>query len=153
GNYVKLAFEIVHRVDAFEFERMWVVVTDVEGERFRGELRNDPTHDVGAVAGDSIVFGPEHILFIAEDGDEVELRARLMQGVIVRRRVFQEGARPGLLERREPIEGTRDSGWLVFAGDEEEGYFDEPENYRILSIGDLYDESNPTLIDVLLAGE
>ena len=53
GDHAKLIF--------CEEERMWVKVTGVEGNRYLGELDNEPIVLTSLTLGDAVVFGPEHI--------------------------------------------------------------------------------------------
>lgn len=45
-------------------ERMWVVVTAIDGDRFTGTLDNEPFVLDGIRFGDEVNFGPEHVIDI-----------------------------------------------------------------------------------------
>lgn len=152
GNWVKLGFMILSPTDNYDTERMWVAVAESSSDCYCGTLRNDPCHDVGAVLGDPIMFGPQHLLNIAEDEDDVDLQALLVCGVIVSRRIYADSAQPGWLRRGEPLDG-RDSGWVVLAGDEDDAYTDDPDNLRVMRLVDLLDGAVPELAQVLLTAD
>lgn len=64
GELAKLIFDPVDDAGALtgNAERMWVRIETVDGERYTGELRNEPFGgDLGLRIGDRIEFGPEHI--------------------------------------------------------------------------------------------
>lgn len=70
GDIVKLVFVL----DAPEegdpgAERMWVRVTDVQGQSYVGELDNIPGFLEGAEAGNFIEFGPEHVIDVYDEGE------------------------------------------------------------------------------------
>ena len=56
-------------------------------------------------------------------------------GCIASNRVMRDGMMIGYMYREEPIEGKPDSGWRFFAGDEDDEYNDNPDNFHIYSIG------------------
>lgn len=58
GRLVKLVFV----PDAGIGERMWVLVTEVEGDRMVGLLDNDPAGIAGLLAGDRVEFERRHVL-------------------------------------------------------------------------------------------
>ncbi|MFF3066563.1 DUF2314 domain-containing protein [Oerskovia sp. NPDC057915] len=58
GTLVKLVF----LPDEGIGERMWVLVTEVDGDRLVGVLDNDPAAIVGLLAGDRVEFERRHVL-------------------------------------------------------------------------------------------
>lgn len=55
---------------------------------------------------------------------------------LVSRRVHEGEVAPGLIYRERPF-GAADSGWRVFAGDEEGAYLADPENTVMVSLAVL----------------
>jgi len=152
GNMVKLGFLILAPTDEYRDERMWVAVAGTRGKSYFGTLCNEPSHDVGAVLEDTIVFDSRNILKIAEDADDVERQALLQSGVIVGRRIWQDGAYPGWLQRGEPANES-DSGWVMMAGDEDEAYANDLDNLRVIPLMVLLNGAPPALAHLLLTAE
>jgi hypothetical protein len=61
GTYAKIGVE---GEDGMPGERFWVLVQENAGGRFKGEINNDLVYtDLhGLSGGDTIEFGPEHVL-------------------------------------------------------------------------------------------
>ncbi|PPG98304.1 hypothetical protein C5C00_03895 [Rathayibacter rathayi] len=74
GDVVKLMFECKGRrtygLDGCSGERMWVVVTAIDGERFEGTLSNQPAVWNHLEYGDKIKFSAKHITDYDYRGDE-----------------------------------------------------------------------------------
>lgn len=45
-------------------ERLWVEVVGRDGDRYRGELENQPTFIRGLKNGDAVTFGAEHVFSV-----------------------------------------------------------------------------------------
>ncbi|MCY9738149.1 DUF2314 domain-containing protein [Paenibacillus alvei] len=58
GNHVKLGFE----EDGKHTERMWVLLTRIDGDDFEGILDNDPFNLETIKCGDLVKFNSKHIL-------------------------------------------------------------------------------------------
>jgi hypothetical protein len=152
GNWVKLGFDILNRIDRYGEERMWVSVDESNADGYRGTLRSSPYYDVGAAQGDPIAFAPRHILNVADDEDDVSAQAVLMRGAIVSRRICDDSAWPGWLKRGEPVNG-HDSGWVLLAGDEDEAYTDDTDNFCVVLLRDILAEAPEPLVNLLLTGD
>ncbi len=63
GMHAKLCFEF-HSASRVSGERMWVKVTECQAGRYAGTLANDPTATKALKFGDTIEFGPEHVINI-----------------------------------------------------------------------------------------
>lgn len=61
GNYAKLVFE-----EGEHGERMWVKITDINGDSFVGELNNDPSILATIEHGDKVEFNSKHIIGILQ---------------------------------------------------------------------------------------
>jgi uncharacterized protein YegJ (DUF2314 family) len=62
NDYVKLIFQQSGAMS----ERMWVLVTAVDGDKLRGTLDNDPINIVSLSHGDEVLFGTEHIVAVLD---------------------------------------------------------------------------------------
>lgn len=72
GEAAKILFDIETRESGTVLDRgidrMWVIVTSVQGDRYRGILDSDPgkAEDLNLSKGDLIDFYPSHICDIAQ---------------------------------------------------------------------------------------
>ena len=83
GDYVKLVFEPSplnkRRLGG---ERMWVEVEELRADgKYRGKLLNEPIVIDGAHWGDSIGFGPEHVISI--DSAPSRLARNVIGGALI----------------------------------------------------------------------
>jgi hypothetical protein len=74
GDIVKLIFRMTVRDrgtenETVEVERMWVIVTERDGGRYRGELDNDPYCTRDLVSGALVDFEARHVIQIYESRD------------------------------------------------------------------------------------
>lgn len=71
GDLVKLMFEVQGTIRG-EYqnraERMWVIITRIDGDDFVGELDNDPFSFRRLMAGDTIRFSKRHIIDYSKRG-------------------------------------------------------------------------------------
>ena len=112
GDYAKLLFEITERSAGLPSgERMWVGVTGRDEQGYLGELANDPAAITTVKWGDTVRFGPEHV--IAMPGDWPLLDKK----ILVSRRSHDQDVRPRYVYR-EPPDNDTDSGWRALVGDE-----------------------------------
>ncbi|MFT4264667.1 MAG: DUF2314 domain-containing protein [Nocardioides sp.] len=72
GDLAKLIFELAD-VEETPAERMWVIVTQVVGGRYVGRLDNQPVAMTALNLGDTVSFGPEHVI---DTGDDPPLVSR-----------------------------------------------------------------------------
>jgi death-on-curing protein len=66
GSLVKLGFDITENIEGPRSERMWVLVIERNGNKFTGQLDNDPAVIRGLKYRDVIHFTTENILSIME---------------------------------------------------------------------------------------
>jgi len=153
GDLCKLIFRF-HSDDPSHpsAERMWVMIEEVSGGQFSGNLDNDPYYIKGLKAGDPLHFGPEHIIDVSIDDDEPNLPRAWFDRCLATRRIIDEGKPIGYLYREEPMEGdingAKDSGWRLLEGDEEQAYIDEPGNCQFVSLGSLLN-ADDSFLDLL----
>ncbi|NLT30360.1 MAG: DUF2314 domain-containing protein [Propionibacterium sp.] len=68
GDLVKLVFRIVPTpTEGAGAERMWVIISETDGDHYVGHLDNDPFRITTIQAGDPVTFGPEHVIAILGD--------------------------------------------------------------------------------------
>jgi len=133
-------------------ERIWVTITQAQGalKSYKGTLETSPVFFKELKLHDEISFEPRHIAqtIVRKDDprwiDSSELKA------FVSDMCLEEGNAVRFLYREEP-DGSQDSGWRMFSGNEPEGYLDNPSNIRLLNVGLILDR-DPTLLEPLKAG-
>ncbi len=147
GELVKLIFAFDSDDPAApNAERMWVKVTQVGIDKFIGELDNDPLHIKDLACGDTLSFGPCHIINTEHD-DSDNLVERYISRCFVTRRVLEGEDPPGYLYREEP-DNERDSGWRILAGNETEEFLADPDNLTFVSLGAVL-RTNDSFVDFL----
>ncbi|ANY69090.1 hypothetical protein BBD42_23350 [Paenibacillus sp. BIHB 4019] len=113
-------------------ERMWVEVTGFNQatEQYTGVLTNQPVYLKTLKLGDSLVFEPQHIArTILREGDERWL-ADGEKMALVSRRCLEQGDAVCWMYR-EAGDNEHDSGWRLFAGDEEDSYINADNIFRV----------------------
>lgn len=61
-DYVKLIFQQGGAMP----ERMWVLVTEMDGDKLKGMLSNHPINIESLEHGDEVLFGTEHIVSVLD---------------------------------------------------------------------------------------
>ena len=71
------------------------------------------------------------------------------QACIVSNKILIDGKKVGYMYREEPSKNFNDSGWRFFAGDEDDGYCENSENFNIVELNTLanYDADTIKLLD------
>jgi hypothetical protein len=123
-------------------ERMWVRITDREGDRFTGVLDNVPRYIRGLQLDDGVEFEGRHIAdtSLGEDDGLGRYRARCF----VTRRVLHDGVRAGFIFR-EAADAEDDSGWRISAGDEPDEYMADADNIVYTSLGQVLNRDDAFL--------
>ena len=121
GDHAKLGFEYDSPDGEFGGERMWVLIDEVDGDRFSGTLDNMPAEDVLS-CGDRVEFSRDHILdFRYAEGKArpfVSPRPDYFRRCMVDACVLYDGVPVEYLYREEPDLGQpddehADSGWRI----------------------------------------
>ena len=111
GESVKLIFRFESSdPKAPGAERMWVRITHIEQNRFRGELDNDPFYIKDLEHGDPVEFEACHVIQTNVKDPRPDPTAPYQPRCFVTRRVLDGGAPAGYLYRESPDE-ENDSGW------------------------------------------
>lgn len=153
GDWARLTFVLRNpAVDGPSAERMWVVVSEVAGSGYVGELTNEPVAMSGLGPGDLVRFEPEHVIAVIDpwwapyEGKVAFANRRLVE---------DDGLDPGFVvhdpsdEQLPPlpvsstwrpegattngVQATRSdgriaSGWQLLVGDETEEELEDPSN-------------------------
>ena len=141
GNIVKLTFAFDSSNNKHPSgERMWVVITEVGVEYFKGTLDNHPFYIHELYAGDEISFEHKHIIDHDLKMSEPNLVDKYYDRCFVTNKVLYENAPVNYIYREEPMEKDEkrdyvDTGWRIFSGDESDEYMDNPENISLVSLG------------------
>lgn len=135
GDHAKLIFMFESQdPQAPRAEGMWVRITFVEKNRFRGELDNDPFYIQDLKCGDPVEFEARHVIQTSVADPHPDPTAQYWPRCFVTRRVLEDGAPTGYLYR-EPSDGEDDSGWRITAGDETDDYMEDAANSAYVSLG------------------
>lgn len=124
GDQVKLLFRSIPPGPKFEVERMWVTITDVDGDRISGELDNVPFDMPQIRLGDPVWFLRSDAIDIAWSDDRTASppaappRREYWDRCLVDECVLYDGAKVHYLYREEPDlpeENGKyaDSGWRI----------------------------------------
>jgi hypothetical protein len=139
GDQVKLLFRFDPPVEGYNVERMWVEVESVAAGEYRGRLRSDPSYMSALSYGDPVDFGPEHVAAYAWDPDELGYLAT--EQAWVPNTVVPGSEHPRRVTMRPPElrAGEKDSGWLLWSGDESQDEVTNVELFRWSELGWLTD--------------
>lgn len=153
GDSVKLIFRCDDdSEDDVAVERMWVRITEIDGDEFRGELDNQPVAIPELESGDEIEFTSYHIIDTQLDDPVPNIVQRYAAYCFVTGRVLEDEQPVGTLYRENPDESADEledfSGWNIMAGDEDDDYLDDPANWYYVSLGAVLNIDD-RFIDVL----
>lgn len=145
GHLVKLAFDLASPGPSAQGgERMWVVVTDRQADRFSGTLDNEPVVCTDLAHGDLIEFESIHIIDTELRDSKADEHDRFFLRCLVSRRVLDDHHAVNYLCRDEPA-NPEDSGWQLLAGDESDDYVDDADNIAVVAIGVLLNRDDSFL--------
>jgi len=151
GDVVKLVFRN-DEDDADNGEALWLRLSEIDGDDFTGLLENPPAVTPGLQLGDEIEFCSYHIVDTRLNDPVPNIVQQYATACFVTRRVFDDEHPVGTLYRENPDETEEEmsdfSGWNMMAGDEDDTYLDNPDNWVYVSLGSVLDIDD-RFIDVL----
>lgn len=156
GDIARLLFYLANPApDQPRAERMWVEVAETKSGRCMGTLMNQPTAIEHLAQGDTISFGPEHIIGL-NDPRWAPFESRC--AFVSRRLLEDDTLEPGLVvhdpsdEQLAPrSDGQRASGWQVLVGDETDEELSDPANVRVPNLAWLM-ERYPAFAELVFSG-
>lgn len=140
GDTVKLYFVCDdEEFDDAMTEQMWVRIIGINGDDFRGELDSEPEAIPSLQTGDEISFAADHIIDTQLDDPVPSIVQQYAANCFVTSRVLEDEQPVGALYRENPAEAGDDllqfSGWNIMAGDEDDAYLDNPDNWHYVPLG------------------
>ncbi|WP_281991673.1 immunity protein Imm33 domain-containing protein [Aquimarina aggregata] len=141
GNIVKLTFEFdSSNSEHPSAERMWVQITEINEEKFKGILDNHPFYLHELYAGDEINFEHRHIIAHDLELSEPNLVDKYYDRCFVTNKVLYDNAPINYIYREEPMKKDPerdyvDTGWRILSGDEPDEYMNNSENLSLVSLG------------------
>jgi len=153
GHTVKLSFMWDdEESDEATSEQLWVRITEINGDELRGELDSEPEDIPELEPGDAIDFVIDHIIDTQLDDPNPGMMQQYEANCFVTGRVLEDEQPVGALYRENPDEAGDDlanfSGWNIMAGDEDDTYLDNPDNWHYVSLGSVLNIDD-RFIDVL----
>ncbi|MNB76673.1 hypothetical protein D3C75_233430 [compost metagenome] len=148
GRLVRLHFVLTNPAEGGpRAERMWVEITgqDPVSCRYTGILTNAPEYLKSLKLGDTVQFEPKHIArTILREGDPLWLEVGEKMA-LVSKKCLEPGSAVHWMYRQAP-EREQDSGWRLFAGDENEAYLGNSNNVRLMHVYAIMDQ-DPSLLE------
>lgn len=133
GEMVRLFFVLNFKTkDNCRAERMWVEVSAIDGDDFRGYLTNKPIYIKDLNIGDTIEFAKDNIATVI-----VKTKLDDQKKAIISLKALQKREINWCL-KDSPL-NEEDSGWQLFYGDETDKYLDNPDNSTIISLEKVLD--------------
>jgi hypothetical protein len=154
GNIAKLTFEFKSKNKNHPLaERMWVEITEINNDKFKGKLDNHPFYLHELYAGDEICFEHKHIIDHDLEMSEPNLINKYYDRCFVTNKILYENAPINYIYREEPREQDEgkeyiDSGWRIFSGYESDEYMDNSENTSYVSLGAVLSRDD-SIVDLL----
>lgn len=143
GDQVRLIFVLDTVLEnGCRAERMWVELTEICDEKFKGRLTNQPAFITSIQLGDELDFAQEHIasLMLPSLNLNTQKGAMITKDCFLRREI-------NWAIHDEPHH-PQDSGWQFFTGYESQEDLDDPSKITIISLEDAL-EMEPLLETVL----
>lgn len=151
GNVVKLMFSCdIKNENSWSAERMWVLVTEIKGDSFKGTLDNDPSYIPDLKYQDIIEFQSIHIMQ-TDLNDEPGIVEKFNPRCYVTSQVLNEGMPVHQLYWEQPKESEENySGWTLTSGKESGEYLNEPSNWHFVSLGAILNKCDRfiSLLDI-----
>ncbi|GIP49363.1 hypothetical protein J53TS2_29540 [Paenibacillus sp. J53TS2] len=134
GDQVKLLFASNEIDGDFEVERMWVEISERDGELFSGILVNTPASIKNLEMGHKIRFKREHISDTEyKDPEEEAWDYYFDSKVVVSKDVLKRNEYNFML--RDFPKGEGDTGWAFSSGYENDEFLSNSENLQVISLG------------------
>lgn len=141
GNLAKLNFQFKSKDDEDPLgERMWVIITEKNNDKFKGALDNNPFYLNELYYKDIIDFEHKHIIDHDLEVSEPNLIDKYHDRCFVNNQILYDGELPNYLYREEPMENDEerdyiDTGWRIMTGKETDEYMDNEDNFSFVSLG------------------
>lgn len=154
GNIVKLTFEFESSNSEHPgAERMWIEITEIKNDKFKGKLDNHPFYLHELYAGDEIKFEYKHIIDHDLGLSEPNLVDKYYDRCFATNKVLYDNAPINYIYREEPMEKDEerdyiDTGWRILSGDESDEYMEDLENISLVSLGSVL-KRDDSFIDLL----
>lgn len=153
GHTVKLSFVWDDEASGESIsEQLWVRLTEIRGDEFLGEMDSNPEDIPELQPGDEIEFVIDHIIDTQLDDPIPNIAQQYEANCFVTGRVLEDEQPVGSLYRENPAEAgdglANFSGWNIMAGDEDDAYLDNPDNWHYVSLGSVLNIDD-RFIDVL----
>jgi len=154
GNLAKLNFQFESTNDEDPLgERMWVIITEINQDKFKGSLDNNPFYLSELYYQDLIEFEHKHIIDHDLEISEPNLVAKYYDRCFVNNQILYDGEFANYIYREEPMEDDEerdyvDTGWRLMTGKETDEYMDNPDNFSFVSLGAVLSRDD-SIIDIL----
>lgn len=154
GNLAKLNFQFESTNDEDPSgERMWVIITEINQDKFKGTLDNNPFYLSELYYQDIIEFEHKHIIDHDLEVSEPNLVDKYYDRCFVNNQILYNGEFVNYLYREEPMEDDEerdyvDTGWRLMTGKETDEYMDNAENFSFVSLGAVLSRDD-SIIDIL----
>lgn len=154
GNLVKLNFQFESTNDEDPTgERMWVIITEVSQNIFKGTLDNNPFYLSELFYQDEIVFEHKHIIDHDLEISEPNLVNKYYDRCLVNNQILYDHEQVNFLYREEPIiedeeKDYVDTGWRIMTGKETDEYIDNSDNFSFVSLGAVLSRDD-SIINIL----
>ncbi|MGG3802025.1 immunity protein Imm33 domain-containing protein [Metabacillus fastidiosus] len=144
GDIVKLRFVGETENDDLTGERMWVKITERNGENFKGILTNEAYDLKDLEIGQEVLFKAENICDTEyKDPASSEWDYYFDTKVVVSNDVLNKREFNFML--RDSPNGEHDSGWTILSGYEDDEFVNNPDNLQCVSIGVILNIDNSIL--------
>lgn len=148
GNQAKLIFTFESSdPETPRAERMWVEITEISDNGFRGYLDNDPAYIQDLKYQDTLEFEECHIIDTDLEDPVPSITEKYIKRCFVTNSVLYDGKPVGYLYREDP-DYDDDSGWRFTAGDETDEYMENADNSSYVSLGAVLREDD-SFVDLL----
>lgn len=133
GDQVRLIFLLDKELEnGCNGERMWVELTEIDGENYKGLLTNQPQFITTLQIADEVHFAAEHIATIITPTPAYDVQQLAIVSLDCLERQEINWA-----IKNEALHHERDSGWSFFTGWESPEEQENPDKARLITIDDV----------------